>query len=158
MPIIHRRPFWDLWPAGWEEEDDHFLERPKRSNLFEIQPFFKSPKIDIYEDKGKVVAQVELPGASPENIKVEVENNTLRVEVKTEEKKEEKGKGKGYYRKEISSGFASRAVSLPVAVKGEKAEAVYENGILSVTVPKVEPQKEEKKKGIKIKVKEKKSS
>lgn len=109
--------------------------------------------MDIYEDKGDVVAEVELPGIDPKNIEVEVKENCLRVEAKAEEKKEEKGKG--YYRKELSKGYYKRVVPLPVEVIGEKAEASYADGILKVIIPKAKPEKKKEKEGIKIKVKAK---
>jgi len=147
MPIIPWRPFGDMerWfeEEGWPEE---WFGRPRWGRLF---PMIRAPRIDIYEEGNNVIAKVELPGVDPKNIEVEVKDNVLRVEAKTEEKKEEKEKG--YYRKEISSGFYKRQVSLPVEVIGEKAEANYEEGILKVVIPKKQVKKVEKK-GIKIRV------
>lgn len=141
MPIIPYRPFWDL--DRWFED-----EWPER--WFPKLPAFQAPKMDIYEDDGNVVAEVELPGVKTENIDVEVRDNVLRVEAKTEEKKEEKKKG--YYRREMNRGFYRRAVPLPVEVIGEKAVANCKEGVLKVTIPKAKPKKE-KKKGTKVKVK-----
>lgn len=144
MPLIPYRPFRDLeewfeqeWPEIW----------------FPRLPAFRAPRMDIYEDNGKVIAEVELPGVDPKNIEVEVKDNYLKVEAKAEEKKEEKKKG--YYRKELSKGYYKRVVPLPVEVIGEKAEASYEEGILKIVIPKVKPVKKEEKKKIKIKVKSK---
>ena len=143
MPIIPWRPFWDIfeeWPEEW-------FEGPRRGRML---PMIRTPRMDIYEEGNKVVAEVELPGVDPKNVEVKVKDNVLSVEAKREEKKEEKGKG--YYRKEMSSGYFKRAVSLPVEVIGEKAEAKYEDGILKLVIPKKQIKKAEKK-GIKIKVK-----
>ena len=147
MALIPWKP-WDL--DRWFEDD--WLEWPER--WFSRVPAFRTPKMDIYEDDGNVVAKVELPGVKPEDIEVEVEDNVLKVEAKTEEKKEENKKG--YYRKEISKGYYKRAIPLPVEVIGEKTEASYEGGILEVVIPKVKPAKESGKKKIKVKVKERK--
>jgi len=106
--------------------------------------------MNIYETQKEVVAEVELPGVDPKNIEVEVQDNVLKVEARSEKKKEEKKKG--YYRKEISSGFYKRAVPLPAEVIGKKAQADYSEGILKIIIPKASPKKE-KKKSIKIKVK-----
>lgn len=149
MPLIPYRPFWDL-DRFFEEEWWPEFHEWSRWKL----PLIRTPRVDVYEDKGNVVAEVELPGVDPKNIEVEVRDNVLRVEAKTEEKKEEKGKG--YYRKEISSGYYKRALPLPVEVVGEKAEASYEEGILKVVVPKKESTKREEKK-VKIKVRTKKT-
>lgn len=147
MPIIPFRPWWDLERFFGEDWWPEFPEFPRVT-----LPVLRAPRMDIYEEDGNVVAEVELPGVDPKNIEVEVKDNVLKVEAKAEEKKEEKGKG--YYRKELSRGYYKRAVPLPVEVVGEKADATYEGGILKVVVPKAKPTKEEKKE-VKIKVKTK---
>lgn len=139
MPIVPFRPFRDL--DRWFEED--WPEFPRF-------PMVRTPRMDIYEDNGNVIAEVELPGIDPKNIDIEVKENYLRVEAKKEEKKEEKEKG--YYKKELSRGYYKRVVPLPVEVVGGKAQADYKEGILKITIPKVKPTKKEEKKGIKIKV------
>jgi HSP20 family protein len=145
MPLIPYRPWWDLDRFF---EEDWWPEFPRMSF-----PALRTPRMDIYEDDGNVVAEVELPGVDPKNIEVEVKDNVLSVEARGEEKKEEREKG--YYRKELSARYYRRSVPLPVEVVGEKAEASYGEGILKVVIPKAKPKKEEKK-GVKITVKTKK--
>lgn len=151
MPIIPWRPFWDIekWFEGMEPEE--WFERPGGGRFL---PMIRTPRMDIYEDNGNVIAEVELPGVDPKNINVEVKDDILRIEARSEEKKEVKEKG--YYKKEMGARYFKRAVSLATQVLGEKAEAEYEGGILKVTIPKAKPKKEEKK-GVKIKVKGEKS-
>jgi HSP20 family protein len=144
MSLIPWRPFRDL--DKWFEEEG--LEWPEK--WFSRVPAFRVPKMDIYEDNGNVIAEVELPGTDPKNIKVEVKDNILKIEAKTEEKKEEKRKG--YYKKELSKGYYKRAVPLPVEVIGEKADASYKEGVLKVIIPQVKAKKKDKKtKKIKVK-------
>ena len=135
-----------------ERELNDWLEWPKRGRFFQSLdiPAMRAPKMDVYETDKDVVAEVELPGVDPKNIDIEVRGNVLRVEAKTEEKKEKTEKG--YFRKEISKGYFKRAVSLPVEVIEEKADAVYKEGILKVVIPKIKPKKEDKR-SVKIKVK-----
>lgn len=151
MALIPYHPFRELerfFEEEWPDLREWFQDWPRwRERLV---PQLRAPRVDIYEQKGNVVAEVELPGVDPENIDVEIKDNVLKVEAKTEEKKEEKGKD--YYRKEISSGYYKRAVALPVDVLEDKAEASYEDGILRVVMPKKEPAKGEKK-GVKVEVK-----
>lgn len=142
MPIIPYRPFRDLERFFREEWPEKFFSEVPG------EPF-REPRMDIYEDNSNLVAEVELPGVDPKDIKVEVEKDSLKVEAKAEKKKEEKKKG--YYRKELSKGYYRRAVSLPVEVKDKKAKASYEDGVLKVTIPKAK--KKKKKKGTKVKVK-----
>lgn len=146
MALIPYKPFGDL--EKWFEDD--WTDFPER--WFARTPEFKAPKMDIYEDKGNVVANVEIPGVDPKDIDVEIKNNVLKIEARTEEKKEDKGAGKGYYRKEISKGYYKRAVSLPVEVQEKKAEADFKEGILKIVIPKAEKGKG-KDKPEKIKVK-----
>lgn len=135
MPLIPYNPFREL--DRFFDDDWTGLET------------ISSPKMDIYEENGNVIAEIGLPGVDPKGVDVEIENNVLKLEAKTERKKEKKEKG--YYRKELSQGYYRRAVPLPVKVVGDKAEASYKDGILRVVVPKVkEP---EKKKSNKIKIK-----
>ena len=144
MPLIPWRPFWEI-ERWFEEEWPEIWEWPRIR-----VPMIRTPRMDIYETDGEVVAEVELPGVDPKNIEVEVKDNVLRVEAKAEEKKEVKEKG--YYRKEMGARYFKRAITLPTEVIGEKAEAEYEGGVLKVVIPKAKPKKVEEKK-IKIKVK-----
>ena len=148
MPIVPWRPFWDMekWFEG-EEWPEEFFGRPRLGRIWSA---IRTPRMDIYEEGNNVIAKVELPGVDPKNIDIEVKDNVLKVEAKTEEKKEEKKKG--YYRKEISTGYFKRAIPLPAEVSGDKADANYEEGILKVVIPKKQIKKAEKK-GVKIKVK-----
>ncbi len=110
----------------------------------------EEPRIDLYEEKDKLVAEIEMPGIDAKSINVSIEDNLLKIEAKKEEKKEEKRKG--YYKKEIKSGYLKRVVSLPVDVKGDKARAEYKNGVLKIEMPKKEAKKTKSQK-IKVEVK-----
>jgi len=152
MPIIPRRPFWGI--DNFFEDNEWPVWPHLGRKLIMPELDMKTPRMDIYEEKDNVVAEIELPGIESKDIEVSVSDNILRVEAKKEEKKEEKDKG--YFRKELRKGYFKRVVPLPVEVINEKAEAVYEGGILKVSVPKKKPQKletQENGKKIKIKVK-----
>lgn len=141
MPIIPWRPFRDI--ERFFEDEDWFLPAIPRMEI-------SWPKMDVYETDKEVVAELDLPGIDPNKIDILVKNQILRVRGMTEEKKEEKQKG--YWRKEIKRGSFERAIRLPTAVKEDKVEAVYEKGLLKITMPKTETKPPEKK--IKIKVRE----
>jgi len=141
MSLIPWKPFSDL--DKFFDEDDWLLPVFPRIDI-------GKPAMDIYETDKNVVAEVSIPNFDPEKIDVSVEDNVLRVSGKMDEEKEEKEKG--YWRKEIRKGSFERMMRLPVAVKENEVDAVYEKGVLKITMPKV---KIEPKPKVQIKVKEK---
>ncbi len=142
MALVPRKPFWEL--------EKFFEEWPEWPGLELMStPSRRTPRMNVYEEKGDVVVEAELPGISAEEIDVNIKDNMLTVKAEKREVKEEKEKG--YYRREMSRGFYSRAVVLPVEVEGEKAEAKCKNGVLVVRVPK-KKEKVREKQGNKIKV------
>ncbi|NTW30626.1 MAG: Hsp20/alpha crystallin family protein [Candidatus Moranbacteria bacterium] len=108
------------------------------------------PAVDIYQEKDNLVVEMPLPNIETDNVEISVENDVLTVSghmrKKTETKRED------YYRKEVREGSFSRSLILPMSVKGEKAEAVYDDGTLRIVLPKKE---EAKPKKIAIKTKAK---
>ena len=149
MALIPWRPFREI-ERFFEEEWPEIFEEPRR--WFEEIPMIRRPRMDIYETNGEIVAEIELPGVEPKNINIEVEDDVLKVEARSE--RQEEVKEKGYYRKETGTRYFKRVVALPTKVLREKAEAEYKDGILKITIPKIKAEKKEK---VKIKVKSKKS-
>ena len=98
-----------------------------------------APALDLHEDQENLVATVELPGMKKENIAVAVHEGVLSVdgERTTEQKQPETGS----HRTERFFGRFHRAVSLPKPVKTDAIQAVYRNGVLTVTMPKTEEAK-----------------
>lgn len=90
-----------------------------------------NPKANIYEEKGKLIAEFEMPGLRAEDIDVEVEENQIKVKAQRKENKEIKDKG--YYRQEITSSSWQRIIPLPKKVDEKTAKASYENGVLKIT-------------------------
>lgn len=109
------------------------------------------PAVDVYETKDAVVVETPLAGIDPEKVDVSIENDMLTVKGEQEQKSEVEEKN--YYRKEVRAGSFYRTVALPTHVVGDKASASYENGILTISVPKAP---EAKAKTVKVKVVRKK--
>lgn len=139
MSLIPWRPFFDL--------DKFFSEEDWLLPVFPAADMIK-PAMDIRETEKEVIAEVEIPGFDPEKIEVSVKDGVLRVKGAKDEKKEEKEKG--YWRREIRTGSFERMVRLPVAIKEDAVEAVYEKGLLRIVMPKV---KEKPASKVKIQVK-----
>lgn len=99
------------------------------------------PRIDVKDKKDAVVVKAELPGVNEEDVNVEILDNVMTISGERREEKEEKEEEKGYYYKESHSGKFSRSFTLPSEVMADKASAEMKSGVLTVTVPKVEPKK-----------------
>lgn len=94
------------------------------------------PKVDVIDRDNEVVIKAELPGVKKEGLEVTVGDNSITIRATTkQESKEEK---ENYYRSEISSGEFMRTVGLPAAVDADKAKAKFSDGVLEMTLPKVE--------------------
>ncbi len=97
--------------------------------------------VDVYEEKGNIVAEMNLPGIKPENVHITFENGGLKVTGSREQEKETKEKN--FYCKEIKRGKFEKMIELPAAVQKEKVEAIFKNGVLRVVIPKKEEKKQE---------------
>lgn len=93
-----------------------------------------APSVDFSENDDAYMARVEIPGLEPKDVQVMLRDNVLTV--KGEKKEETTTKDERFYRTERSYGAFSRSIRLPSAVDGAKVNAVFHNGVLTVTVPK----------------------
>ncbi len=95
-----------------------------------------TPSLNVSETEGAYEISAELPGLKPEEVNVELKDGNLWISGKKEEEHEEKGKT--FHRIERRYGEFRRMVELPSAVEEEQIHAKFENGLLSVNVPKSE--------------------
>ena len=136
MSMIPRDPFEALMPL--REAMNRLFEESFVGPRFEFFPTARTFPLDIYEseDKQQYVVEASVSGFKPEEIQITAEGNTLTIRAaRKEEKKEEKG---SYVRRERYEGEMSRSVTLPSAIDASKVEATYENGILTLRIPKAE--------------------
>ena len=94
------------------------------------------PACDVFEDKEAVKIVAELPGVKSDDVKLSLENNLLTI--RGEKKQEAEERSERVHRYERSYGSFERAFVLPSTVDADKISARYENGVLTVVVPKVE--------------------
>jgi len=106
-----------------------------------------APEVDIYETENELVVKADLPDVNPEDLDIRVENNILTI--RGERKFDEKANEDNYLRIERSYGSFSRSFSLANSVKSEGIKADYQNGVLTLSIPKRE---EAKPKQIKVNV------
>ncbi len=138
------------WTPFLSEFDD--MDKMMESMLPAVRgnQFGYTPAVDMYEDKDNIVIETQLGGIDPEKVDVSIENNVLTIKGESEKKSEVEDKN--YYRKEIRRGSFYRSIPLPTKVDGDKAQAINEDGMLKITVPKAS---ELKPKTIKIQNKKK---
>jgi HSP20 family protein len=95
--------------------------------------------LDMYQTENEIVVKASLPGFKPEDVDISISGDTLTI--KGERKEETETKEENYFYKERRYGSFSRMVTIPVEVKSEAAEATFENGELTLTIPKAETAK-----------------
>lgn len=130
MALVPWNPFRDMDNVG--REISNFFDFPSK-----LLGGFSSPRVDVYQTENDVVVKAEIPGVSKEDLNLYIDENSVRLSGQT--KKENEFKDEDAYRTERYYGSFSRTIPLPVEVKSEEAKAEYKDGILSITVPKIEP-------------------
>lgn len=101
-----------------------------------------TPAVDIFDTAEAIVLKAELPGLTPDDIDIEVDDNVLTI--KGERRFEDKVEEGRYYRLERAYGQFSRSVTLPQGVKADEISASFDQGVLEVRVPKADEVKPRK--------------
>lgn len=122
--------FDDMFPFGWKASGSNSLMNA------DVKEFDQGYEVDL-----------ELPGYQKEDVKAELKDGYLTIEAEHNENKDEKNKEGKYIRRERYSGHCRRSFFIGEEVTQEDIHAQFENGILKLTIPKVEkkPQIEESK-------------
>ncbi|MBK8907361.1 MAG: Hsp20/alpha crystallin family protein [Rhodospirillales bacterium] len=93
-----------------------------------------APRVDVAEDENEIVVTAELPGIDEKDVELTLADNALIIA--GEKKAETEKSGQGYRYTERSFGSFRRAIPFEVDVVGDKVEASFKNGVLTVTLPK----------------------
>ena len=109
---------------------------------------WSTPAVDMYQTDNDVVVKAALPGFKADDVQINVTGDVLTI--RGEMKFEDEQKDKAWHIREHRWGSFERSISLPTDVVSEKAQADFDNGILTVTLPKAE---EVKPKTITVKAK-----
>jgi HSP20 family protein len=94
------------------------------------------PATDIFEDGEGIKISIELPGLRPEDVKLTIENDTLTI--RGEKKQVAEEKTTKVHRYERTYGSFERSFTLPNTVDADRVIARFEDGVLTVTLPKAE--------------------
>lgn len=159
MSIIRWKPLRDV--TAWhpvnditnefttvQREMDRMFDRFLRGGVVDDEAVCSwLPPVDIVEKENEFLVHVELPGVDKNDVKINIADSVLTI--KGEKKSVTESKEKNYCRSERHYGSFQRSFSLPTSVKADKIEASYNNGILEISLPKVE---EAKPKEIEVKL------
>ena len=152
LPTVWRRSETPLRRA----EESPFLALHREMNRmfndfsrgFDLSPFDGgwswgfSPPVDVREDEKEVTVKAELPGMEEKDIEVNLADNGLTIKGEKKAEKEEKGKDNWY--RETSYGAFHRFIPLPEGLDREKVDARFKNGVLTVTLRRLEEAKGKK--------------
>jgi HSP20 family protein len=144
----------------WEPVREMMTLREAMDRLFDdafTRPFslsreggssWSSPAIDMYQTDNDIVVKAALPGIKADEVQINVTGDILTIRGET--KQEEEKNDKSWHIREHRWGAFERSVRLPTGVMSDKAKADFDNGVLTITLPKME---EVKPKTITVKTK-----
>jgi HSP20 family protein len=136
----------------WDPARDMVSLREAMDRLFEesfLRPGFLGGNdsaaglmpLDVYETQDDVVVKAAIPGVKPEDIDVTVTGDLLTIKGEFKSELEDKDEKRNYHRQERRYGSFSRQVTLPSGVNADACQADFENGVLTLKLPKAEAAK-----------------
>lgn len=141
MAILQRDTLDEL--ARWEpfrsierlqQEMNHLFERLMPEDDGNGRSLGFIPSAELEETDSQILLKVEIPGMDAKDLDVEVTESAVMV--KGERKSESKTEDKGVVRSEFHYGTFERVIALPAPIQTTNLEATYENGLLTLTLPK----------------------
>lgn len=132
MTLARRSPFGLLRDLQ-QQLDDAFSDEaapPPEDGLSRW-----SPKVDVFEENENIVFEIEAPGVNKDDLDISIEDNRLVIRGERREQREA-GEDRDYYRSERFFGTFQRSFSLPDTIDAESVEASYDDGVLTVSLPK----------------------
>lgn len=127
-----------ITPQGFTDRDLQQLEE-KAASRFEVEATEGQLAVDVFQTKEAIVVKTAIAGVKPEDIHVSISNDVLTIRGKRE--LGHTVRDEEYYYRECYWGAFSRSIVLPLEVQQDKIDAVFKNGVLTVTLPKRNPEK-----------------
>ena len=137
MNLITYDPFREL--RGLQEEMNRVFNTNLNRGGNDLARGAWNPSVDIFENKDNIVLEAELPGMKPEDVHISIENNVLTIH--GERRFVKKDEQDNFHRVERSYGSFTRSFTLPPTVSSENVDAVFDNGVLRLTMAKREEAK-----------------
>lgn len=139
LPTIAKRNFRPFYMGSIFNDDFYPVMSNNNSSM---------PAVNIREDEKKFMLDLAVPGIDKNDLKIDINEDVLTVSSET--KNEMEDNREGYKRKEFSYASFCRSFQIPENVNREKIEANYKDGILSVSLPKFEEEKNKISRQVKI--------
>ena len=139
LPTIAKRNFRPFYMGSIFDDDFFPVMSNKASSM---------PAVNIREDEKKFTLDLAVPGIDKKDLKIDINEDVLTVSSETKNEMEENRDG--YKRKEFSYSSFCRSFQIPENVNREKIEANYKDGILSISLPKFEEEKNKISRQVKI--------
>jgi len=133
--MSRRNPFDEI-ERMFERMNRQFSELGEGSQLPTMAGGPQSVSMDVAEQDTEYVVTADLPGYEKDDIELSISDRTLRVSAERAEGTDESDEDGTYLRRERHRQSVSRAITLPEEVSEEDAHAAYNNGVLTVTLPK----------------------
>ncbi len=134
-----RNPFLREMDA-WRTAMENMLNEVPTPSYVDDRPWALA--LDVAENEDNFVVKASLAGINPDDLDITLTDNVLTIKG---EIKDEKSEDNGvYHLRERRYGMFQRSIALPVPVNADKIDAVYKDGVLTLTVPKVEEIKPKK--------------
>ncbi len=130
----------------WEPEREMMTLREAMNHLFDeaftpmsMMRGVGAPSVDLYQTDDEIVVRASLPGMKADDVQISITGDLLTIKGEFKEKQDKKEKS--YHLREHRYGSFERTLSLPSLVESDKAHADFEDGILTITLPKSEATK-----------------
>lgn len=129
----------------WEPAREMMTLREAMDHLFDdafTRPLrmgnghWSMPAVDMYQTDNEIVVKAAIPGVKTDEVQINVTGELLTI--KGEVKENEEAREKAYHLREQRWGMFERTIALPTDVVADKAKAEFENGVLTITLPKAE--------------------
>ncbi len=141
MSIIRWQPFREIDTIRQQINHllDEWMHGQEHENLFPKLNTTWTPAIELKERETDMILKAEIPGIEAKDLDVEVSTDVVAIAGEYQQEKQEQDKG--FLKTEFRYGQFQRIVPLPVPVKNDQVKAEFKNGVLTLTLPKVEAAK-----------------
>ncbi len=133
MKLTRYNPFFPHFPKGFGQMTDELFNR-SLSDFVGSDFFITQPSVNVVENDNQFEMEVAAPGLVKEDFEIRIDDNHLVISAKKEQKEEVTGQR--YTRREFNFTSFERSFKLPEMVEIDNINAKYENGVLTITLPK----------------------